>query len=90
MSPASAGARLPLYKQPPAGLPGASTTCGVVLPMCWFAFVAVMQGVAPEALQEAYDDLALRCNSLEVQNAKQQLELVRLSMLQCSGAHGSA
>jgi kinesin family protein 4/21/27 len=35
------------------------------------------QSVASEALQEAYDDLAVRCNALEVQNAKQQMELVR-------------
>lgn len=34
------------------------------------------QSVASEALQEAYDDLAVRCNALEVQNAKQQMELV--------------
>jgi kinesin family protein 4/21/27 len=34
------------------------------------------QFVASEALHEAYDDLAVRCNALEVQNAKQQMELV--------------
>jgi len=34
------------------------------------------QGMANEALQEAYDGLALRCNALEVENAKQQMELV--------------
>ncbi|WIA39358.1 hypothetical protein OEZ86_005467 [Tetradesmus obliquus] len=33
------------------------------------------QSDASEALQEAYDDLAVRCNALEVQNAKQQMEL---------------
>jgi kinesin family protein 4/21/27 len=36
------------------------------------------QSVASEALQEAYDDLAVRCNALEVHNAKQQMELVSL------------
>lgn len=35
------------------------------------------QGVASEALQEAYDDLAVRCNALEVENAKQNMELVK-------------
>eukprot|EP00775_Hariotina_reticulata_P005026 gene5026-5268_t len=33
------------------------------------------QSMANEALQEAYDGLALRCNALEVENAKQQMEL---------------
>eukprot|EP00879_Flechtneria_rotunda_P010714 GHRR01011196.1.p1 GENE.GHRR01011196.1~~GHRR01011196.1.p1 ORF type:complete len:1304 (+),score=608.99 GHRR01011196.1:374-4285(+) len=33
------------------------------------------QGCASEALQEAYDDLAIRCNALEVDNAKQKMEL---------------
>lgn len=34
------------------------------------------QAVASEALQEAYDDLAVRCNALEVENARQNMELV--------------
>ncbi|KAF8064520.1 KIN4A [Scenedesmus sp. PABB004] len=39
---------------------------------------------AREALQEAYDDLAVRCNALEVQNARQAMELalLRLEVLQ--------
>lgn len=38
-----------------------------------------VQGVASAALQEAYDDLALRFNSLEVEHAKQQMQLVRVT-----------
>lgn len=34
------------------------------------------QTVTSEALQEAYDDLAVRCNALEVGNARQNMELV--------------
>jgi hypothetical protein len=44
--------------------------------------------VASEALQQAYDDLALRYGALEVDNAKQQIELVRwLSALPVLGSH---
>lgn len=39
-------------------------------------FSSRRQGAASEALQEAYDDLAVRCNALEVENAKQDLQLV--------------
>jgi hypothetical protein len=35
-----------------------------------------MQTVASAALQEAYDDLAVRFNQLEIENAKQQMQLV--------------
>jgi hypothetical protein len=46
------------------------------------------QSVASEALQEAYDDLAVRCNALEVQNAKQQMELVSAAC--CSSTPAAA
>jgi hypothetical protein len=36
----------------------------------------LLQGVASAALQEAYDDLAVRFNGLELENAKQQMQLV--------------
>jgi hypothetical protein len=38
---------------------------------------ATLQTVASAALQEAYDDLAVRFNQLELENAKQQMQLVR-------------
>lgn len=48
-----------------------------MLCVCCVCVCVFVQGVASAALQEAYDDLALRFDNLEVQHAKQQLQLVR-------------
>lgn len=42
-----------------------------------------MQNVASAALQEAYDDLAVRFNQLELENAKQQMQLVSTPLFLC-------
>lgn len=44
------------------------------------ALIALATGAAvppAEALQEAYDELAVRCNGLEAQHARDEAELVR-------------
>lgn len=51
-------------------------TVQCVLLCCAVAAPPPAQTVASAALQEAYDDLAVRFNQLELENAKQHMQLV--------------